>query len=145
MSEPKQLPGEQPVETELRKKAGDMVESMFTMPGLAQDPVQGNSYYNNLERHTRVRPEHLLYSVLLGTLVDLPTAYQNENLKSRVDLAKVMWGRTMTHLYQANISMNGEGRKEGVQVITAVASDRHDLATKGSRLAGLRQALTGKK
>src|ERR1700746_3090797 len=98
MSEQKQLPGEAPIESELRKKAADMVESMFTMPGIISDPVQGNSYYNNLERHTRVHPEHLLYSVLLGTIVDLPTAYQNKMLKNRVDLAKVLWGRTMTHL-----------------------------------------------
>ena len=147
------------IETELHKKGADMVESMFVMPGLPTDPQTGTSFYNNLERHTRVKEEHKLYGVLLGTIGDLTNAYRTEYtdgqgmkhrlLNNRVDLCELISRGWMIHLYQSNISDEGKGRTEAVDVLKAIALERQAtleaLGNKGSRLAGLKQALTGKK
>ena len=147
------------VETELHKKGADMVQSMFVMPGLKTDPQTGTSFYNNLERHTRVREEHKLYGVLLGTIGDLTNAYrtvlvdqngvEHRLLNNRIDLCEIISRGWMIHLYQSNISDEGKGRTEAVDVLKAIALERQAtleaLGNKGSRLSGLKQALTGHK
>ena len=136
-------------ETELHKKGSDMVESMFVMPGQPNDRQVGTTFYNNLERHTRVKEEHKLYGVLLGTIGDLTNVYRAGGLKNRVDLCETITDGWMIHLYQSNISDDGKGRTEAVDVLKAIALERQAtleaLGNKGSRLAGFKQALTGKK
>lgn len=154
-------------ESELHKKGAEMVSSVFVMPGLETDPQKGTSFYNNLERHTRVKEENKLYGVLLGTMGDLTNAYRtviqeftevngartltgmHRQLNNRIDLCEIIERGWMIHLYQSNISDEGKGRTEAVDVLKAIALERQAtleaLGNKGSRLAGLKQALIGKK
>lgn len=139
--------GETRTESELHKQGAEMVRSMFTMPSATGEPTQGNTFYNNLERHSHIKNETMLYMVLNGTIYDVANAYKAGFLQNRVDLLQSIVGGWNIHVLQSMISMDRGGRKEAVEVLKAVAMERQALleAGKGSRLAGLKQALVGHK